>query len=114
MANERTYLAWLRTSLTFASVGVALTQLLQLKFEKSGSSNNLESSSSGRRSLALGTVFIASGIVITAIGALRYFTVQTALTKDKFPVSRGLILIVFCLSLGLSAYVLAVLVGLRN
>lgn len=31
LANERTYLAWLRTSLSFASIGVAVTQFFRLQ-----------------------------------------------------------------------------------
>ncbi|KAL8290419.1 hypothetical protein RQP46_002677 [Phenoliferia psychrophenolica] len=30
LANERTYLAWLRTSLSLASIGIAITQLFRL------------------------------------------------------------------------------------
>lgn len=37
LANERTFLAWLRTSLAFASIGVAVTQFFRLQ-----SSTNLQ------------------------------------------------------------------------
>ncbi|CAG8554276.1 751_t:CDS:2 [Funneliformis mosseae] len=35
LANERTFLAWLRTSLSFVGIGVAVTQLFRLKGESS-------------------------------------------------------------------------------
>lgn len=62
----------------------------------------------------LGTLFISSGILITFIGATRYFSVQHLLTKDKFPASRGLILVVFTLTLALTAYVLAILISMAD
>lgn len=39
LANERTYLAWLRSSLTFASIGVAITQFFRL--QSSSTTQNL-------------------------------------------------------------------------
>lgn len=39
LANERTFLAWLRSSLTFASIGVAITQFFRL--QSSSTTRNL-------------------------------------------------------------------------
>jgi uncharacterized membrane protein YidH (DUF202 family) len=42
---ERTFLAWLRTSLSFASIGIAVTQLFRLNTSiKSGSDSDLAAS----------------------------------------------------------------------
>jgi putative membrane protein len=57
LANERTFLAWIRTSLALISIGLAVTQLLP-PFDEPG----------GRK--AIGIPLIVLGIVV-ALGALR-------------------------------------------
>jgi uncharacterized membrane protein YidH (DUF202 family) len=43
LALERTFLAWLRTSLAFASIGIAITQLFRLNTSLSGQSQSTSS-----------------------------------------------------------------------
>lgn len=40
LSKERTFLAWLRTSLSFASIGIAITQLFRLNTSLSDSNGN--------------------------------------------------------------------------
>ncbi|CEI90304.1 Putative DUF202 domain protein [Rhizopus microsporus] len=80
LANERTFLAWVRTSLSTISAGVAVTQLFRLDKE-----NN-----SGR---FLGMAFVVIGILYMMFACLRYFHTQTSMTKGYFPASRSIILI---------------------
>lgn len=47
LALERTFLAWLRTSLSFASIGIAVTQLFRLNTSIAKSSNNNSTSGLG-------------------------------------------------------------------
>lgn len=82
LASERTFLAWLRTSLSLASVGVGVAQLLKL------SSKNGESKMLLRLSKALGLCFIIIATMTLAIGTSRYFAIQRLLTVDEFPASR--------------------------
>lgn len=82
LASERTFLAWLRTSLSLASVGVGVTQLLKL------SSSNGESKILLRMSKGLGLSFILIAAMTLAIGTSRYFVIQRLLTVDEFPASR--------------------------
>lgn len=42
LASERTFLAWLRTSLSLVSIGIAVTQLFQIPSLVGGSSNGKE------------------------------------------------------------------------
>lgn len=89
LASERTFLAWLRTSLSLASVGVGIAQLLKLSV-KDG-----DSDFPSRMSKGLGLCFIAIALLTLLIGTLRYFVVQKLLTYNEFPASRlgiGLIL----------------------
>ncbi|KAI8081658.1 uncharacterized protein BX664DRAFT_340943 [Halteromyces radiatus] len=84
LANERTFLAWLRTSLALITVGVAITQLYHLN--PSPSSNDI----TGR---ALGGTFVALSIVFLYFANARYFHAQFALTQGQFPASRGAVLL---------------------
>ncbi|KAG0675003.1 hypothetical protein C6P40_001960 [Pichia californica] len=89
LASERTFLAWLRTSLSLASVGVGVTQLLKL------SSDNGEMKFLLRMSKGLGLCFILVAAMTLMIGTSRYFVIQRLLTIDEFPASRlgvGLVL----------------------
>lgn len=101
---ERTFLAWLRTSLSFASIGIAVTQLFRLN---TSISSNPQSPSSPSPSVAdtqrahmrhlgkpLGATFIGISIVILFIGFHRYFEAQHYVIRGKFPASRGSVLLV--------------------
>lgn len=82
LASERTFLAWLRTSLSLASAGVAVAQLLRLG-SKDESGNLLP-----RMSKALGLCFMSMAIATICIGTFRYFVIQDLLTTNEFPASR--------------------------
>jgi len=86
LANERTWLAWTRTSLTITSTGVALIQLFALS--TSATSNGGTPSSVMMVAKPLGAVIIAFGLTVLFLGSFRYFRVQTALTRDMFPPAR--------------------------
>lgn len=81
LANERTFLAWLRTSLTFASAGVALTQLFRI-------TDLSRDSFAHTASAVIGSLFVASGICMLIMGVVRYFHVQHVLQSGQFPVPR--------------------------
>ncbi|CAG8581106.1 2449_t:CDS:2 [Funneliformis caledonium] len=81
LANERTFLAWLRTSLSFVGIGVAITQLFRLKGESSKGGN------------IIGIVFIILGILFLGFGIVRYFHSQYLMTTGHFPASRGSVLV---------------------
>ena len=80
---ERTFLAWLRTSLAFASIGIAITQLFRLNTTLSeredmpsqpvDSDNQLRLKQFGK---PLGATFLGIAIVILFIGWRRYFESQ--------------------------------------
>lgn len=82
LASERTFLAWLRTSLSIASVGVGISQLLKLS-EVTESSTTMLGFSKG-----LGLSFIVVAMVTLGIGTVRYFAVQEMLLRNEYPVSK--------------------------
>ncbi|KAI0842889.1 hypothetical protein F5Y06DRAFT_256353 [Hypoxylon sp. FL0890] len=92
LALERTFLAWLRTSLSFASIGIAITQLFRLNT----SINEDDSTFVTLRRVGkpLGATFIGVSIIILLLGYRRYYQGQQWVIKGKFPASRGTIVIV--------------------
>ncbi|KAF2851818.1 hypothetical protein T440DRAFT_467586 [Plenodomus tracheiphilus IPT5] len=134
LALERTFLAWLRTSLSFASIGIAITQLFRLNTSLASSHNPSSSSSSSPSSFTttsqhqqqhntqtalrhlgkpLGATFIAISIVMLFIGFHRYFEAQHYVIRGKFPASRGSIVVVSVISgvLILSSLVVILVTG---
>ncbi|KAJ7600459.1 hypothetical protein C8J56DRAFT_768953 [Mycena floridula] len=82
LAVERTYLAYLRTSLAIASAGVALVQLFAIA-SVAPLDAQLE-----RVARPLGATTVLIGLIVLFIGMIRYFTVQSALVNGHFPVAR--------------------------
>ncbi|RUS18643.1 hypothetical protein BC937DRAFT_88502, partial [Endogone sp. FLAS-F59071] len=79
LANERTYLAWIRTSFSLITCGIATTQLMEL--------NNVTARQDAIAK-ALGGSFVLLGMLFVLFGASRYLHTQASLTKGKFPVGR--------------------------
>ncbi|KAJ7600751.1 hypothetical protein C8J56DRAFT_911184 [Mycena floridula] len=79
LSVERTYLAYLRTSLAIASAGVALVQLFAI-----ASVSNAQQEHFAR---PLGAITVLIGLIVL-YGTIRYFTVQSALVNGQFPVAR--------------------------
>ena len=76
LANERTFLAWLRTSLALIAAGVAVVQLVP-EFGVAG----------GRR--AIGMVLVGLGILASLGGTRRWRQVQAAMAHgDDLPRTR--------------------------
>ncbi|RLL95356.1 hypothetical protein CFD26_102374 [Aspergillus turcosus] len=116
LALERTFLAWLRTSLAFASIGIAVTQLFRLNASSAPSSGvssqafpsllsppfydpaiiRITSESQRLRNIGkpLGTTFIGIALLILLIGFHRYFESQYWIIRGKFPASRGSVALV--------------------
>ncbi|KAF9046491.1 hypothetical protein BJ165DRAFT_1527579 [Panaeolus papilionaceus] len=97
LASERTFLAYMRTSLAIASSGVALVQLFATSSIASDASNHL-----GNFIRPLGASTVVVGLMVLFIGVVRYFTVQQALIKGQFPAAR--------IATGFIAFAISVLV----
>ncbi|KAG0270303.1 hypothetical protein BGZ95_001735 [Linnemannia exigua] len=107
LANERTYLAWLRTSLSLITVGVAVTQLFRL--QTTDANNQLiRVSEMGR---PLGGSFIALGMLFLWLGTSRYFHNQSVLSYGQFPASRGSVILatVTVLAILLACFIIVLL-----
>jgi putative membrane protein len=89
LANERTFLAWVRTGLGFVGVGVVLEKLIDER---------------GVTALVLGLTFIAAGIAMMVYGLLRYRRISTLLINGQYaPAQRGplaLVMLLVALAIG--------------
>ncbi|KAF9554345.1 hypothetical protein CPC08DRAFT_644478 [Agrocybe pediades] len=91
LASERTFLAYVRTSLALASTGVALVQLFTIAELTSRTTNTALTEASKRvqrfaRPLGVTTVLLA--LVVLALAVYRYFLIQNALPEHQFPIAR--------------------------
>ena len=78
---ERTFLAWLRTSLAFASIGIAVTQLFRLNTtisEREGYTPTNPDNTYRLRQVGkpLGATFLGIAILVLLVGSRRYFESQ--------------------------------------
>ncbi|KAI0088594.1 hypothetical protein BDY19DRAFT_891052 [Irpex rosettiformis] len=105
LASERTFLAYMRTSLAIASTGVALVQL----FNISSSSDN----SARKYSRPIGAVIVSIGLATLVLGLVRFFSVQKALVGGTYPVARvSMLLLAITMSVVVVA-VFGIIIGVR-
>lgn len=119
LALERTFLAWLRTSLAFASIGVAVTQLFRLNTVRSSApaidyyETILTSSDTTqhfcRLGKPLGTTFIGISIATLLLGSNRYFECQKWIIRGKFPACRGSVTLMVIMTFALMAASLSII-----
>ncbi|MFZ0704353.1 MAG: DUF202 domain-containing protein [Candidatus Korobacteraceae bacterium] len=89
LANERTFLAWIRTSISIivfgfvvAKFGITLRQLLRMQ--------NQGAHESGM-SLAIGVGFMAMGIFMSLVSLVRYRTTMNQLNSDEFQPANAIV-----------------------
>ncbi|KAI9474138.1 MAG: hypothetical protein EXX96DRAFT_447744, partial [Benjaminiella poitrasii] len=93
LANERTYLAWLRTSLSTISVGIGITQLFRLQQKNAIIPHHPQEQQEARLGQLIGFLFMMISLLFIAFAFIRYFHTQVALTKGYFPASRSTVII---------------------
>jgi len=105
LANERTFLAWIRTSISIivfgfvvAKFGITLRELLRVQ----GNSRH----ESGM-SLAIGVGFMAMGIFMAVVSSFRYRTTMNRLNEDEFR-PAGAIVVVLAVVAALFGTILAI------
>ncbi|CAJ1402922.1 unnamed protein product [Effrenium voratum] len=96
LANERTFLAWLRTGLSLTGAGFGIVKFLPGVFTN----------------LILGFTLIGVGISVLVFGASRYYDVMHSLERGEFAIDTGgVLLVVGCAGI---LVVLVVLLGLGH
>ncbi|KAI0483205.1 hypothetical protein GGR56DRAFT_623379 [Xylariaceae sp. FL0804] len=113
LALERTFLAWLRTSLAFSSIGIAVTQLFRLNKSLTDGQGDAHSDSIRRLGKPLGATFLAISILTLFLGYHRYHSGQKWVMRGKFPVSRGVIMLVAFVAFALMVVSLGVVIFIQ-
>ncbi|KAK6526273.1 hypothetical protein TWF694_004877 [Orbilia ellipsospora] len=115
LALERTFLAWLRTSLSFASIGIAVTQLFRLNAAIGNTDPASEKGAMTLRRMGkpLGATFLGIAILVLLVGLNRYYESQGWLLKGKFPASRGSILFLTVIAAGLIICSLSIILAVN-
>src|SRR3990167_3941121 len=89
LANERTFLAWIRTSLSIivfgfvvAKFGIALREFLVLQHHAISGSND---------SLGIGVGFMSAGILIGLIATMQYRITMNRINTNQFKPASGFV-----------------------
>jgi putative membrane protein len=93
LANERTLLAWIRTSIAVISLGFVIARFGVWLRELSGRLGTKGDVQSTGFSLAAGVAMMALGSVLTILAAWRYQAINRAIDKGEYRADRGLVII---------------------
>lgn len=105
-ALERTYLSYLRTSLAFVNLGVAIQQLFRLQAGSDTLQNGFY-----KFGKPLAAVFICAGILICLKGGWRFYRQQSAMVRGKIIVSGWELFAIMLLSIVVMVTLFGVIVG---
>jgi uncharacterized membrane protein YidH (DUF202 family) len=105
LANERTFLAWARTGLTFVGLGVAIDSLVRVSQASEEAASASRRNKSGRavkqeehawremkedkwKTHVPATALVMTGGAVLTFSTFRYFRVQRVLMTGGFPLNR--------------------------
>ncbi|MDH6126537.1 putative membrane protein [Kitasatospora sp. GP82] len=77
LANERTYLAWLRTGISVAALGVAVAKFAPHR---------------GVHAVVAGAILIFAGLLVSAYGTVRYRSIGEQLEAGVFAPARSAVI----------------------
>jgi putative membrane protein len=115
VANERTFLAWIRTALALLGFGFLLARVGLFLRQIAGQ----ESSGNGNRHahefLLVGTVFLFLGTLLSAWSGWNYRATSRAIESNSFTPKNGAVLLVTIIAVaaGIAIMLLVVLGSLR-
>jgi putative membrane protein len=93
LANERTFLAWIRTSIAVITFGFLITRVPEWLHRSTAAG---EQPSTGRisTSFVMGLAMMAFGAVGAVLAAWRYHIVNRAIDEGRVKPDRGLVILV--------------------
>ena len=113
LANERTFLAWTRTSISIVSLGFVIAKF-RVWMEEMGNSHPGAQQPSQGDSLLVGVGMMILGATLAILAAWRYHVVNVQIEKGKVSADRGLIILVtFLVVLFTAAMVGTILVTMK-
>lgn len=88
LANERTYLAWIRTAVALMGFGIVIVRLRHL--DPTGNGHGWE----------LGLLFAVVGLLMVALSTLHYFKLLRAIERDTYtPEGRWILILSIAVAL---------------
>jgi putative membrane protein len=97
LANERTFLAWIRTSIAVISLGFVVAKFSLWLRELGGRIGASNTPSHTGASLPMGLLMMAFGGVLAILAARRYWVVNHDIDCGRVSADHGLIIMVTCL-----------------
>lgn len=111
LANERTFLAWIRTSIAVLSLGFLVARFGLWLREMSGRFPQESTASRTGASLVMGVSLMVLGGVLALLAAWRYHVVNRSIAKGEVKPDLGLIVLitgsVTVLAAAMAAYMFA-------
>ena len=90
MANTRTLLAWLRTSIALIALGFVVARFGLLLKELGASANNSANQSSSGLSALVGVGVVLIGVLLVALSTYRFVRAKRQIDRGRFVVSVSL------------------------
>jgi uncharacterized membrane protein YidH (DUF202 family) len=108
LANERTFLSYLRTSMAMLGLGITIPQISRLPSDSSSSTQ----AALGTTGLVAGSLFMILSMLFVVGGTIRYFYAQALMVRGLFPASRGLVVSssVFLLAVTLGTFIAIIVI----
>jgi putative membrane protein len=111
LANERTFLAWIRTSIAVIGLGFVVAKFTVWLRELSARLDQPAQIRHSNLSLPLGIALMFLGGVLALTAAWRYRTVKAAILKNESAAAEGTAIavaaVVACIAVAMIAYMLA-------
>jgi putative membrane protein len=93
LANERTFLAWIRTSISVVSLGFVIAKF-RVWMQEIGDGHKAVSKSTYGGSWSIGVGMMSLGALLSILAAWRYHVVNLQIERGKVTPDRGLIILV--------------------
>jgi putative membrane protein len=107
LANERTFLAWVRTSIAIMSLGFVVAKFSVWLGELASRFDPQAHARGPGASLPVGLAMMGLGAIFVALAARRYHRVTRDIERGKVTADRGLVLFVTIVVVALSLVMMA-------
>jgi putative membrane protein len=94
LANERTFLAWIRTSIAVISAGFVISRFTVWIHETESLRAQASAPASGHKSVIVGVAMMALGAILALLAVWRYHIVNRCIEEGRVKADRGLVILV--------------------